>query len=419
MPRVNLTAKGIPALPVPDAGRVEYFDTNLAGFGLRVSAKSERFPKGHHTWFVFYRFAGEQKRLKLGTWKPDNTGTGLGDARDSAKDALRAAAKGRDPAKDRDDSRRADTVRALGERYVTEYAKPRKRTWKADENILKRNVYPAIGSRKVTAVTRGDIRGMLRVIKERAPIQANRTLEVARKMFNWAISEEIGGVEFNPCDHIPKPSAENKRDRVLTDDEIRAVWTALPKIHPVAAGIYRFIFYTAARVGEVANMPRAELAEPGWWNLPAERSKNKLAHRVPLTDGALGVLAEMKKYNEKSDWIFPAPKGGPFRWIYRKEHRALLKAAGIEYFSPHDIRRTVASRLGSLGVARLVISKVLNHAERGVTAVYDRHSYDAEKRAALEAWEQQLAGILRSEPTIPSGTEISAPSESPSPAAVP
>ena len=394
MPRVNLTAKGIPALPMPETGRVDYFDLTLPGFGLRISAPSARFPKGHRTWFVFYRFGGEQKRLKLGLWKPDRTGTDLADARTAAKEALRAASKGRDPAQERDERRRADSVRALSERYIREYAKPRKRTWRADENILKRNVYPAIGPKKVTAVTRGDIRDMLRAIKQRAPIQANRTLEVVRKMFNWAIGEEIGGVEYNPCDHVPKPSAENKRDRVLNDDEIRAIWAALPAIHPVAAGIYRFIFYTAARAGEVANMPREELADPRWWNLPAERSKNKLAHRVPLTTGAFGVLAEMEKHNEKSNWIFPAPGGGAFRWIYRKEHRALLKAAGVAYFSPHDIRRTVASRLGSMGIARLVIAKVLNHAERGVTAIYDRHSYDAEKRAALEAWERELNEIL-------------------------
>jgi integrase len=394
MPRVNLTAKGIPALPMPEAGRTDYFDLTLPGFGLRVSAPSARFPKGHRTWFVFYRSGGEQKRLKLGLWKPDRTGTDLADARTAAREALRAASKGRDPAQERDERRRADTVRALSERYIREYAKPRKRTWKADENILKRSVHPAIGSKKVTGVTRGDIRDMLRTIKERAPIQANRTLEVVRKMFNWAIGEEIGGVEYNPCDHIPKPSAENKRDRVLSDDEIRSIWAALPAIHPVAAGIYRFIFYTAARVGEVANVPCEELAEPKWWSLPAARSKNKLAHRVPLTAGALDVLAEMEKHNKKSNWIFPAPGGGPFRWIYRKEHRALLEAAGVAYFSPHDIRRTVASRLGSMGTPRLVIAKVLNHAERGVTAVYDRHGYDTEKRAALEAWERELAGIL-------------------------
>jgi integrase len=398
VPRVNLTAKGIPGLPAPEAGRVDYFDTGLPGFGLRISAPSSRFPKGHRTWFVFYRFGGEQKRLKLGLWKPDRTGTDLADARAAAKDALRSASKGRDPAQERDERRRADTVRALSERYIKEYAKPRKRTWRADENILNRNVIPAIGSKKVTTVSRGDIRHMLRAIKQRAPIQANRTLEVVRKMFNWAIGEEIGGVEHNPCDHIPKPSAENKRDRVLNDDEIRAVWGALPTIHPVAAGIYRFIFYTAARVGEVANMPREELAEAEWWNLPAARSKNKLAHRVPLTAGALGLLAEMKKHNEKSNWIFPAPGGGAFRWIYRKEHRALLKAAGIAYFLPHDIRRTVASRLGSMGTPRLVIAKVLNHAERGVTAIYDRHSYDVEKRTALEAWERELATILAGAP---------------------
>jgi integrase len=166
---------------------------------------------------------------------------------------------------------------------------------------------PRWRARKVKDITRRDMHALVETIAERAPITANRTLALIRKIFNHAIGADW--IEANVASLIPKPGSEQSRDRVLNEDEIRTVWAA---------------------------------CEP-------ER---------PATRQAEGGALE------------------PFD------------------FKAHDLRRTAASMMASGGIPRLTISKILNHAESGVTAVYDRHGYDPEKRAALDWWALKLQAIL-------------------------
>ena len=137
------------------------------------------------------------------------------------------------------------------------------------------------------------------------------------------------------------------------------------------------------------------------WTIPASRSKNGFAHRVPLTKAALKILDEIKALEYPGEWLFPSPRGSTPSIIAGSVNKALLRSLGVmglDNITPHDLRRTGASRMAEAGVARLVISKVLNHvsADRHVTAVYDRHSYDIEKRKALQIWEKRLKEILGS-----------------------
>src|SRR6185437_16572202 len=137
-----------------------------------------------------------------------------------------------DPAEPKRQERHAETVKELAARYIREYAqgphyredgtgKPRKRSWKTDQRIIDREVIPAIGNMKALTVKRADVRQILREVLARdAPIMANRVHETIRGMFAWAIAEEIGGVEHNPCDGLARPSKENARERVLNADEV-------------------------------------------------------------------------------------------------------------------------------------------------------------------------------------------------------
>ncbi|HYM04170.1 MAG TPA: integrase arm-type DNA-binding domain-containing protein, partial [Stellaceae bacterium] len=178
MPTVNFTARNVGKLEPPQNGRIEYFDANLAGFGQRVSAIRPPATEPNRTWFVLYRYRGVQKRYTIG---PFDKWT-LADARDKADDVLRDAAKGRNPQGEKIEERKAETIKQLTARYIDEWAKPRKRTWKADQNIINKNLIPAIGSKKPSDVTRADIRGILAAVKERgSPVQSNRTFEVVRK----------------------------------------------------------------------------------------------------------------------------------------------------------------------------------------------------------------------------------------------
>ena len=397
MPQVKFTSRGISALPAPGSGYVEYFDIGLPGFGLRVSAE------GRRTWLVRYRVKGRKAKgsMTLGTFDAERFG--LAGAREKAKDALRAAEKGIDPAEPLRKARRADTVKELAERFLEDYAKKRKRSWRTDERIIERDIVPLLGKLKASAVTRTNVRELLRTITAReAPIMANRVLGLLRKIFNWAIAEEIGGVEHNPCMLIAKPALENQRDRVLGADEIAALWTALdnpevrlPKRIRIALKLQ---LVTAQRKGEVVSAEWSEMDRQSErvWTIPAEKAKNGLAHRVALSSLALDLLGDLKALSGKSRWLFPSPHGDrPITG--RAVNHAMTKALdhlGVANITPHDLRRTAASHMTGMGISRLVVSRILNHAETGVTAVYDRHSYDPEKRQALDAWARRVEDIV-------------------------
>jgi integrase len=238
------------------------------------------------------------------------------------------------------------------------------------------------------------VRDLLDEIAVRAPIMANRTLALVRKMFNFAIEREW--VDSNPCQMVKRPSPERQRDRVLSEDEIRRLWTALDAEQPVIAALFRLRLLTAQRGGEVQGASWADVDLMGaWWTIPAERSKNGLAHRVPLSPQAVRILKGLKAVaDDKATWVFPSTrKAGPHINHAQKAIERIVKRSSVE-FRGHDLRRTAASLMVGAGVPRLVVSKILNHVESGVTAVYDRHSYDPEKRAALDFWGRQVDAII-------------------------
>jgi integrase len=146
--------------------------------------------------------------------------------------------------------------------------------------ILEKDLLPRFGMRRAIDVTRRDIIALLDDIVARgAPIQANRTLEIVRKLFNWAVGRDL--IEANPCHRVPKPSSENRSDRVLSEEEIRAVWGALDAETPLTAAIFKLRLLTAQRGAEVLTM-RWDRIVNEWWTIPAESAKNGLTHRVPL-----------------------------------------------------------------------------------------------------------------------------------------
>jgi integrase len=131
----------------------------------------------------------------------------------------------------------------------------------------------------------------------------------------------------------------------------------------------------------------------GWWTIPPEIAKNGFAHRVPLSAPVLALLDDVRQLGEGSEWVFPGSDGEGHRATIHKAHNRIRRRCGVS-FVPHDLRRTAASHMTGLGISRLVVSKILNHAEPGVTAVYDRHSYDREKRTALDVWALRLEEII-------------------------
>jgi integrase len=186
---------------------------------------------------------------------------------------------------------------------------------------------------------------------------------------------------------------------VLTEEELREFWTRLndARMDEGTRLALKLQLATAQRSGEVISSAWDEFdLVNGWWTIPAEKSKNKLPHRVPLSPPALEVLEQARKVCGGSFYPFPSPRGDKPMAQIALGHalRKNLAVLGVGDFTPHDLRRTAASHMTGMGISRLVVSKILNHVERGVTAVYDRHSYDAEKRQALEAWGRKLQAII-------------------------
>jgi integrase len=377
----------------PRADRYEVFEDR--GFGIRVA------PSGRKTFIYFYRMPGESKkrRLTVGTYPTMS----LAEAHRKYAEAREMVAQGVDPGfktvTERAEERRAPTLLTLADEYLEKWAKPRKRSWREDERILRKDIIPLWGHRKAREITRRDVIQLLDGIIDRgAGIMANRTLAVVRKMFNFAVSRDI--VSISPCLAVRAPAPEQRRDRVLTTDEIRSLWHGLEGAKMMAEGTrlaLKLQLVTGQRKAEIvsASWDEIDLTDK-WWTIPPEKAKNKMAHRVPLSPLALELLQAAKNLAGDSHWVFPSPQTP--RHITPEAIDHALRRPGLEVlgftFVPHDLRRTAASHMTGMGISRLVVSKILNHTERGVTAVYDRHSYDREKRQALEAWAHKLIEII-------------------------
>jgi integrase len=396
----RFTEKFIAALR-PMAERFEKWEGG--GFGIRVS------PRGGKAWIWVYHFDGRPRRMTLGSYPV----MGLADARIKLSEARKLLEHGIDPGdrevQERRAERVAETVAELAEAYLEKWARPRKRSAVEDERILKKDVLPAWGRRKAKDIARRDVIALLDKIVDRgSPIAANRTLAVIRRMFGWGLSRDI--VAASPCAAVKAPARERRRDRVLSGDEISAFWHALDNPDLAMSSAIRL----ALKLQLVTGQRKGEVISAGWgefdidervWTIPAGKAKNGMAHRVPLSPQALGVLDEIKAANiaqqkgavpDAPSWLFPSPRTsrpitGPAVDHAMRDNRDAL---GTGDATPHDLRRTAASHMTSIGINRLVVSKILNHAEPGVTAVYDRHSYDREKREALDAWGGRLEEII-------------------------
>ena len=376
----------------PKKTRYEVWENNGKGFGVRVA------PTGRKSFIFLYRFQGTSRRMTFGNY-PE---TSLADAHAAHAKSRQLLEQGNDPATveqdAKEESRRSPSIKRLAAEYIGKYAKPRKRSWKEDERILNKDVVPRWGKRKAQDITRRDIILLLDEIVDRgALIQANRTLATIRKMYSFAMGRGI--LESSPCVAIPAPSKENRRDRVLNETEIKTFWNKLStaKMEKYTALALKLQLITAQRKGEVAGAEWVNFdLKDGWWTIPAEKSKNGLPHRVPLSSFAIETLNELKIISGDSKWLFPSPRNGQHIAETSVDHavRANVEHFKIDHFTPHDLRRTAASMMTASGIQRMTVSKILNHVESSVTAVYDRHSYDNEKRGALSSWGLLLETIL-------------------------
>jgi integrase len=416
MPTVRLTDAAVQRLKAPSGGRVDYFDAAYPGLALRVTGAVDQRPE-RRTWTLFYRFGGKQRRL---TFEPGYPALGLAEARDAANKAKLAIQAGVDPgaakAEAKAEAARApDTIANVAEMFIRRGLEGKKRAprYIADtRRNFDNHVLPRWGDRDIATITRRDVIELLDAVMDSGsvrkddrkrrnlpggPIIANRVLGAIRAMFNWALRRGI--IESTPAALVERPGAETRRDRTLKADEIRVLWPRFDALKFPFGPFFQMALTTGQRREEVARMRWTDI-EIGerLWLLPAAATKAARGHAVPLSPLALTLLEGLPKIGP---YVFTATRDHPISGFSKAKAR--LDAMGmsdgtsavtIAPWTIHDLRRTAATEMGRLGVSRFIIGKVLNHADRSVTGIYDRHQYLKEKREALETWASYLTQLV-------------------------
>jgi integrase len=409
-----LTDLGIKKLALPDK-RKEYPDGRIAGLYLIVQ------PSGAKSWAVRYRAFGDPKKLTIGPYPAIDLAT----ARKRAQEALGDVAGGKkDPAAVKQASRAAaraekeadvDRVERVIDLFVERHAKPNTKDWRETERMLVKEVAGRWAGRRLSQITRANVHEMLdEIVDSGRPIRANRVFAQFRKMCRWAISRGI--IDRSPCEGLTAPSPETRRDRVLSDDEVRLVWKAFESIGWPFGAVGKLLILTGARRDEVASMRWSEIdLAAKTWTIAKERSKNGVAHIVPLSDAAVKIIEGLERIESKSGLVFTVTGRTPVSGFSRAKlslDKAVLEimreedeARGddpSEVKAPapwvvHDLRRVLATSLQRLGVRLEVTEAVLGHvsgSRAGVVGIYQRYGWEAEKRAALDAWARRLEQIV-------------------------
>jgi integrase len=392
-----LTVKGLENLR-PSEVRREVPDGLIRGLFFVLQ------PTGKASWAVRYRSAGQTRKLTLGTYPAIN----LKAARELASHALVKVAGGDDPAAEKQAAKKSerapvgrDLVEKVVETFIERYAKANTRSWAETERMLKKEIVGAWKGRHLSEISRADVHELLDGIVDRgAPIAANRILAAFRRMCAWAVERDI--VKASPCDGVKSPSVARSRDRVLTDEELRAVWQAAESIGWPFGPLVKLLILSGQRRDEVAEMRWSEVDfDAKTWTLPRTRAKNDVEHAVPLSDAAIEILKTLPRVASKSGYVFTTNGTAPVSGFARAKERLDAALAGVSPgMAPwviHDLRRTLASGCARLGINLPVIEKVLNHVSgsfRGIVGVYQRHSFADEKRVALETWGRFVEQIV-------------------------
>lgn len=404
-----LTDALLRTLAPPLHGRLEVSDTRCPGLAFRVT------PTGARSWCFRFRDPrnGRTSRATIGRY-PDIS---LAAARDRAGDLRRQVAHGGNPVEEKRRARSESTIKTfahLADRYLNEYARRVKRSASADERNLRLHILPQWSTRQFAEIGRGDVIALLEgLIADGKPTLANRVQALISSIFTFAIDAAL--VDSNPCARLRRRGVETRGERVLSEDEIRTFWAGIVQ-SPVSRRLglaLRLQLLLGVRPVEVAGMRRDELEhfdDPtrAGWMIPAERMKAKRAHYVPLSPMARAIIAEaLDLVPSDQPFVFASqkalgairPNALPIAMQRFGRHLPATVEGAVSWQasppSPHDLRRTVATRLAALGIPGEDVAAVLAHAAAGVTkAHYDRYDRAREKRRALLLWSQALAAIL-------------------------
>jgi len=363
------------------------FDDEQRGLGVRVTAG------GGKSFLVQYRHAGEKRRMPLGSC----AAVSLAKARLAARQIVGAVAAGKDPAGERkaaalEAKREALTLAALIEQWEALHLAGKRPNYSAAAvSALRRSFAKHLNAPAACLDRAMVVRVLDGLAKDGKAAMAGATARYGSALFGWAIRR--GSLSDSPFERVPI-AATVRRDRVLSDDEIRRAWKATEGPGAFNA-IVRALLLTGQRREEVSGLAWSEL-DPGFsvWTLPAARSKNGKQHVIPLSDEMQALLRAQPRLSG-TDLVFPGERDVFSGWS--KSKARLDRRSGVSGWTLHDLRRTVATGLQKLGVRLEVTEAVLNHvsgSRAGIVGVYQRHEWADEKRSALNAWGEHVEAIV-------------------------
>jgi len=406
----------------PKAQRYEVKDGGAIGLAVVVQ------PSGVRSWFLRYG-AKQERRVRIG----DAGSMSVDRARREARKLRVEIDGGGDPATERRQAKvealalkaRAASIEAgdvvpgtvaeLAVRYLRASKRRMKPRGFAEVERHIAHIVAAWGSRELVSIRRKDVVELVERRRDdaaavgrhedanrRGIVPAARLLAAIGTLFAFAVNRDE--LPANPAHGLRRADLaleESPRERVLADDEIRTLWLALDALPALYAGAYRLILLSALRPGEVLSLRWASLQDDAHGRfalLTASDTKAGAGRRVPLSPQAVAVLEQVRALGYDSEFVFPSGGASGHLQNPKAITSRLLTATGLARFTPHDLRRTARTLLGSLGVRHEVAERLIGHMVGSeISRVYDRHAYDAEQQAAANLLGERLAEITKRE----------------------
>ncbi len=368
---LRITEKTIKSLKAPETGNRIYYDEQIGGFGVRVTAG------GAISFILTYWTRGRQRRHTIGR-HPEMNATAAREEAIRLRDEIR---RGGDPLREKEQRREAPTIAHLYDDYIERHAKIhlRPNTIRSAEGMARKHILPKIGRIKVADLTRRDVEELHNSVKD-SPYQANRVRALLSKMMNLAKAWEWRA--DNPCEGVPK-FREEKRERWLSTQEIERLCDALDKYsNQSVANAIRLMLLTGARKSEALTARWEDInLELGVWTKPSHHTKQKRTEHVPLSAPTVQLLSSMKEDAEDNTHLFPGDMPeqplNEIKWAWAK----LCKQAKLGNVRIHDLRHTYASHLVSSGMSLPIVGRLLGHTQPQTTARYAHLADDPLRQA--------------------------------------
>ena len=367
----------------PADKRYDLFDASARGLGLRVAIS------GTKSWFIMRRFNGRMLRITFGRY-PEIS---LANARLKVPEVLREMADGRTQGQ-----RKTDLFKIVLEEWLKKDQAKNKSVHQV-KMAMYLHALPALGNMSVTSITKRDVNKMIdKVVDAGSPVAANRILAYTKRFFSWCKERDI--LDQSPVEAIKLPSKENDRDRVLNLGEIKSFWISCDKMGYPWGPVFQLLLLTGARLKEVSQASWSEISiSDRTLDLPGSRTKNERAHQIQLSVQTLKILLSLPKV-EGQDFLFSTNGKTPVSG-FSKVKKRLDILCGVANWRFHDLRRSFATHSSEkLSVSPVIVDKILNHRTgqvRGVTAVYQRGEYLAERREALQKWGDYIERLVAGE----------------------